>query len=206
MRWPIAAAVRLRRRPVSTPGGTVVVFVLSVFALLRVAARGQVVGTGFGVSMPLWARHTTDATHEDEEDRAMDERGDQAMDIGKMHGLVRGVEQISGAIERAASGEGAVGPPTSVGDATVIPLVETVAQGGFGLGSGSGTEGEASQGSGGGGGGGGLGRSRTVAVAIVGPDGVKIRPVVDVTGLALPAVSAVAALLLGRRRRRHRRH
>jgi hypothetical protein len=36
----------------------------------------------------------------------------------------------------------------------------------------------------------------------VGPEGVKIRPVVDVTGLALPAVTALAALLLGRGRRR----
>jgi hypothetical protein len=31
---------------------------------------------------------------------------------------------------------------------------------------------------------------------------VRVRPVLDITGLALPAVSAVAALLLGRRRRR----
>jgi uncharacterized spore protein YtfJ len=98
-----------------------------------------------------------------------------------------------------------VGPPTTVGDHTVIPLIETCASGGFGAGSGGAAEGEGDNAGGGGGGGGGVGRSRTVAIADVGPDGVKIRPVVDVTGLALPAISALAALLLGRRRRRLRR-
>jgi hypothetical protein len=83
----------------------------------------------------------------------------------------------------------------------VIPLIETFASGGFGGGTGGGLQGEG----GGGGGGGGVGRSRTVAIAIAGPEGVTIRPVIDVTGLALPAVSAVAALLLGRGRRRWRR-
>src|SRR5262249_30538937 len=57
-------------------------------------------------------------------------------------------------LERAGSGEGAVGPATVVGDRTVIPLVETYATGGFGGGSGVGVDG-ASEGSGGGGGGGG---------------------------------------------------
>ena len=83
----------------------------------------------------------------------------------------------------------------------MIPLIETFASGGFGGGSGVGIDGE-SEGGGGGGGGGGLGRSRTIAVADVGPEGVKIRPVIDITGLALPAVSAIAALIVGRRRRR----
>jgi uncharacterized spore protein YtfJ len=115
--------------------------------------------------------------------------------------LVTGAEHVTRALERAGSGEGAVGPATVAGDRTVIPLVETYATGGFGGGSGVGVDG-ASEGSGGGGGGGGLGRSRTIAVADVGPEGVKIRPVVDVTGLALPAVTALAALLLGRGRRR----
>ena len=93
----------------------------------------------------------------------------------------------------------------SSGDQAVIPLLETYATGGFGGGAGGGVD-DSSGGSGGGGGGGGVGRSRTIAVAIVGPDGVKIRPVVDVTGLALPAAGAIAALLMrgGRRRRRRR--
>jgi uncharacterized spore protein YtfJ len=121
-----------------------------------------------------------------------------------MIGFISGAEQVSRALERAASGEGAVGPTTTLGDQAVIPLLETFASGGFGGGAGGGVEGEG----GGGGGGGGIGRSRTIAVAVVGPDGVKIRPVVDVTGLALPAAGAIGALLMrgaGRRRRRLRR-
>jgi hypothetical protein len=198
VRSPLVGAVRLRRRRVPVPCGSVVVFVLSVFALLRVAGRGQLVGTGFGVSVPVWARRGSEERAMVEE-ATVEERA--TAEAGRVVGVVSGVEQVSRALERAGSGEGAVGPATVVGDHTVIPLIETFASGGFGGGTGGGTEGDG----GGGGGGGGLGRSRTVAVAIAGPDGVKIRPVIDVTGLALPAVSAVAALLLGRGRRRRRR-
>jgi uncharacterized spore protein YtfJ len=125
--------------------------------------------------------------------------------VARRIGVLSGAEQVSRALERAASGEGAVGPSTTLGDRAMVPLLETYASGGFGGGAGGGVEGEG----GGGGGGGGIGRSRAIAVAIVGPDGVKIRPVIDVTGLALPAASAIAALLVAgasRRRRRRRRH
>ena len=118
----------------------------------------------------------------------------------RLIGIISGVEQVSHAIERAASGEGAVGPQTTAGDRTVIPLIETFAQGGFGGGTGGAAQGDG----GGGGGGGGVGRSRTIAIAVVGPEGVQIRPVVDVTGLALPAVSAIGALLIRSARRRRR--
>jgi uncharacterized spore protein YtfJ len=202
VRPPLVGAVRIRRRRVPVPGGTVVVFVVSVLAMLRVTARGQVVGTGFGVSVPVWARRAGEEPSMVEEG-SVDQRA--KADAGQIVGIVRGVEQLTHALERAASGEGAVGPPTTVGDHTVIPLVETFASGGFGAGSGGAAEGEGDNAGGGGGGGGGVGRSRTVALADVGPDGVKIRPVVDVTGLALPAISALAALLLGRGRRRRRR-
>jgi uncharacterized spore protein YtfJ len=201
MTSPLVGAVRLRRRRVTAPGGSVVAFVLSVLALLRVDTANARLGWGFGISVPLWARRARDEEAIVEQKGAM-ERTDE--DRGGLVGFISGAEQVSRAIERASNGEGAVGPATVVGDHTVIPLVETFASGGFGGGSGVGTEGE-SRGSGTGGGGGGFGRSRTIAIADVGPDGVKVRPVIDVTGLALPAVSAVAALLLGRRRRRRRR-
>jgi hypothetical protein len=199
---PFAGAVRLRRRRVPAPGGTVVVFVMSVLAMLRVAVANTRLGWGFGVSVPLWARRAPD------EEGTVGERdaGQQkAEDRGRLVGFMSGAEHVSRALERAGSGDGAVGPATVVGERTVIPLIETFASGGFGGGSGLGTDAGGNEGSGGGGGGGGYGRSRTIAVADVGPEGVKIRPVIDVTGLALPAVSAVAALLLGRRRRRRRR-
>ncbi|MDQ6853291.1 MAG: hypothetical protein M3046_06310 [Actinomycetota bacterium] len=202
MRPPFVGAVRLRRRRVRVPGGTIVVFVVSVLAMLRVATRGQVVGTGFGVSLPVWARRSTEGGAMVEEG-VVEQRA--KAEAGQISGVMRGIEQLTRAMERAASGEGVVGPPTTVGDHTVIPLIETFASGGFGAGSGGAAEGEGDNAGGGGGGGGGVGRSRTVAIADVGPDGIKIRPVVDVTSLALPAISALAALLLGRRRRRLRR-
>jgi hypothetical protein len=185
----------------STPSGAVVVFVLSVLAILRVNIRNARLGWGFGVSMPLWARRARNEEAIVEERNAGRKTAD---DRGRLIGFVSGAEQVSRALERAGSGEGAVGPATVVGDRTVIPLIETFASGGFGGGSGVGIDG-GSEGSGGGGGGGGLGRSRTIAVADVGPEGVKIRPVIDITGLVLPAVSAIAALLVGERRRRRRR-
>jgi hypothetical protein len=182
------------------PGGTVVVFVLTVLVMLRLGWNRATLGWGLGASLPLWARRVREKEVLVEE---TDTARQRAEDRGRLIGLVTGAEHVSRALERAGSGEGAVGPATVVGDRTVIPLVETYATGGFGGGSGVGVDG-GSEGSGGGGGGGGLGRSRTIAVADVGPEGVKIRPVIDVTGLALPAVTAVAALLLGRGRRRRR--
>jgi uncharacterized spore protein YtfJ len=185
------------------PGGTVVVFVLSVLVLLRLGTRARAIGGGFGISAPLWARRRS------EEGDTVDEKSARervTAEAGRMIGVIAGAEEISRALERAGSGEGAVGAPVAVGDRTVIPLIETFASGGFGGGSGLGTDG-GNEGSGAGGGGGGIGRSRAIAIADVGPDGVKVRPVVDLTGLALPAVSALAALLMrgaGRRRRRRR--
>ena len=193
--------IRLRRRRVAVPGGTVVVFVLSVLVLLRVGRGRRALGAGFGMSAPLLARRTDEQGEVVNEDGAREGVSEQ---VARRIGIISGAEQVSRALERAASGEGAVGPATTVGDRAVIPLLETLASGGFGGGAGGGPQGEG----GGGGGGGGVGRSRAIAVAIVEPDGVKIRPVVDLTGLALPAASAVAAMLLrgaGRRRWRRRK-
>ncbi|HEV8205863.1 MAG TPA: hypothetical protein VGR04_04125 [Acidimicrobiia bacterium] len=201
MKWPFVGTVRVRRRRVMAPGGTVVVFVMSVLAMLYIDRAGRKFGWGFGLSAPLWARRTSEEGSEVEEPRGTER---VTGEVGRMIGFISGAEQVSRALERAASGEGAVGPTTTLGDQAVIPLLETFASGGFGGGAGGGVEGEG----GGGGGGGGIGRSRTIAVAVVGPDGVKIRPVVDVTGLALPAAGAIGALLMrgaGRRRRRLRR-
>jgi hypothetical protein len=193
-------AVRLRRRRVAVPGGHVLVLVLSALAILYVRGARRMLGGGFGLSLPLWARRASD------EGDTVDEKSGRprvTAEVGQQLGFISGAEQVSRALERAASAEGAVGPATIIGERAVVPLLETFASGGFGAGVGGGLEGDG----GGGGGGGGVGRSRTIAVAIVGPEGVKIRPVVDVTGLALPAASAIAALLFGgtgRRRRRRR--
>jgi hypothetical protein len=109
-------------------------------------------------------------------------------------------EAIAGALSTVASGQGAVGPATSVGDRSVVPLTETFFAGGYGGGGGS----DAQAGAGVGGGGGGVGRSRTVAVIELGPEGVSVRPVVDKTAIALAALGAgvglLGAVMRGRRR------
>jgi len=98
--------------------------------------------------------------------------------------------------------------PVEKGGYTVITASEITAGGGFGYGSGSSRQAGQSdeiEGAGGQGGGGGGGSSgRPVAVISIGPDGVKVQPIVDVTKLALAAVTAwgAMALFLGRMARR----
>ncbi len=108
--------------------------------------------------------------------------------------------------------------PVVSGNYTIITASEVMAGGGFGFGFGSGSipthgqhEGEsasastsqAGTGTGSGGGGGGGSSGRPVAAIIIGPDGVKIEPIVDTTKIALAAIGAwlSIALLLARRAR-----
>jgi uncharacterized spore protein YtfJ len=113
----------------------------------------------------------------------------------------------------AAAQPGAVfSPPVVSGAYTVITASEVAAGGGFGFGSGSGptqgseetpASGEASRVGGGGGGGGGGSSGRPVAAIVIGPDGVKIQPIVDATKVALAAIGAwlsIAFLLVRRSR------
>jgi uncharacterized spore protein YtfJ len=80
--------------------------------------------------------------------------------------------------------------PITHGDRLLIPAAEVVAAAGFGMGSGTGDTGRARRGGGGGGGGGGTTLARSVAVIVSSPDGVEIRPVIDVTKIALAALTA----------------
>jgi uncharacterized spore protein YtfJ len=106
-----------------------------------------------------------------------------------------------------AAQPGAVfGPPVVVGDYMVITASEVAAGGGFGFGMGTapaqeanGTAPHDSQagpagGAGAGGGGGSLGRP--IAAIVIGPNGVKVRPIVDATKLALAAITAWGAIAL----------
>ena len=85
-------------------------------------------------------------------------------------------------------------PPIQHGERLLIPAAEVVAAAGFGMGSGTGEMGEragrARRGGGGGGGGGGTTLSRSVAVIVSSPEGVEVRPVIDVTKIALAALTA----------------
>ena len=112
----------------------------------------------------------------------------------------------------AAAQPGAVfGQPVQSGSYTLITAAEVTSGGGFGAGMGRGpapkpdagqspsavaapTTAEQPIGGGGYGGGGGA-MSRPVAIVAIGPNGVTVRPVVDVTKLALAALTASAAML-----------
>jgi uncharacterized spore protein YtfJ len=103
----------------------------------------------------------------------------------------------------AAAQPGAVfGAPIVSGALTVITASEVAAGGGFGSGRatipkpavaahGAGVPAAESGGSGGGGGASG----RPIAAIIIGPDGVTIKPVFDVTKIALASITALGAML-----------
>ena len=108
----------------------------------------------------------------------------------------------------AAARPGAVfGEPVTAGSYTIITASEIGAGGGFGFGVGGGmspaaTSGETPGGeqedSGGGSGigGGGGSAGRPVAAIIIGPEGVRVEPVVDVTKIALAVFTTAGAMLL----------
>jgi uncharacterized spore protein YtfJ len=88
------------------------------------------------------------------------------------------------------------GEPIRHGDTLMIPAAEILTVAGFGMGSGSGrlTGANGSPrrgGEGGGGGGGGHTLARSVAVIVASPEGVRIEPVIDLTTIALAALTAV---------------
>jgi uncharacterized spore protein YtfJ len=84
------------------------------------------------------------------------------------------------------------GQPVQHGQNLVIPTAEILSVAGFGVGYGSGTDSQVPANSGGGGGGGGGGRvlARPVAVIIASPDDVRVEPVMDITKVALAALTA----------------
>ncbi len=98
----------------------------------------------------------------------------------------------------AAAEPGAVfSAPYASGEYTIITASEVGAGGGFGFGMGTSTEqkspdGGATGGGGGGGGGGSMGRP--IAAIVIGPDGVKVKPIVDATKVALAAIGAWSAV------------
>jgi uncharacterized spore protein YtfJ len=115
-------------------------------------------------------------------------------------------QQLISSMEKlfsAAQAKAVFGEPVVSGNYTVITASEVGAGGGFGTGMGFGPPekqaGEASQSqkaSGGGGvGGGGASRGRPVAAIIVGPDGVTVQPVLDVTKVALSGIAFAGTIV-----------
>ena len=145
-----------------------------------------------------------------------------------MENVRRGAEARSQALQRLLSAADVIARSSASRSRrvsyTVIPAAEIASGGGFGSGMGFGSLRTAMrwsrespgqpgagrlpratsslpmlEGGGGGGGGGGGAMGRPVAVIVVGPDGVKVKPVLDMTKLALTAIGAwgaVAALSL----------
>jgi len=105
--------------------------------------------------------------------------------------------RAAGVMERlidAADVSSVYAAPIAHGDRLLIPAAEVLAVAGFGMGSGTGDMGArgglARRGGGGGGGGGGKTLARSVAVIVSSPEGVEVRPVIDVTKIALAALTA----------------
>ncbi len=100
----------------------------------------------------------------------------------------------------AATVDAVYGEPIEHEGSLIIPMAEVLSGVGFGLGAGYGKNGNDEEddqqgksnnvGSGGGGGGGGRVLSRPVGVIIASQEGVRVEPVVDVTKIALAALTA----------------
>jgi uncharacterized spore protein YtfJ len=112
-------------------------------------------------------------------------------------------EQLTSLMEKvvaAAQPNVVFSAPVERGEHTVITASEVFSGGGFGFGSGSAPAGNESASPGGGeaggsgGGGGGGSNARPVAAIVIGPEGVKVRPIVDVTKIALAAITAWGAM------------
>ncbi len=134
---------------------------------------------------------------------------------------VKTQEQSKEVVEKlfdVAQPEAVYSEPVTAGDYTVITASEVSVGMGFGYGVGAGTaseegetpgadeveaEGGEASGFGGGGGGGGFSMGRPVAVISVGPGGVRVEPVRDVTkiGLALLTTAGAMLIMLGRMRK-----
>lgn len=127
---------------------------------------------------------------------------------------VKSQEQSKEVVEKlfsVARPEAVYGQPITAGDYTVITASEVSVGMGFGYGAGGGTapdEGEAgdpgeiegqageASGFGGGGGGGGFSMGRPVAVISIGPAGVRVEPVRDVTKIGLALLTTAGAMLM----------
>jgi uncharacterized spore protein YtfJ len=112
-------------------------------------------------------------------------------------------------LTKAADTTAVYSQPVQVGEYTVITASEVGAGGGFGYGGGFGSEqededDESNSGAGYAGGGGGGSSGRPVAVISIGPNGVVVEPVIDLTKIALAAATALGSMFVMARRMRGR--
>ncbi len=136
----------------------------------------------------------------------------QEQQHGQGAGAQQPVDAVNGTMSQflaAANVDAVYGEPLHEGNMTVVPCAEILSVAGFGIGQGTGGQaGQAPQ-TGSGGGGGGRVLSRPVAVVEITPDGVNVKPIVDVTKLAIAGMTTwgfmlTMALRMARGRRRPR--
>jgi uncharacterized spore protein YtfJ len=123
-----------------------------------------------------------------------------------IEGNEQAVETI-GRLFDVAAPDAVYARPLEAGEYTVITASEvSVGMGlGFGAGSDDGSEDAdpaSSGGAGGGGGGGGFSTGRPVAAIEIGPGGVRIEPIVDITKIAIALFAAIGAIFVARNRMR----
>lgn len=127
---------------------------------------------------------------------------------------IDGILDITDTFLSRADVSAVYGEPIDHGETRIIPAAEVVACFGYGMGGGGGSGSNPNQkgggngnGSGVGGGGGGQAFARPVAVIIVGPDGVRVEPVIDPTKIILALLTAVGFMIatLARMSRRPRK-
>jgi len=109
--------------------------------------------------------------------------------------------EIIGRLYDVARPEGAFSKPVTQGEYTVITAADVSVSLGAGYGGGGGNaqeeeEKETTQGFGGGGGGGGVATSRPVAAIEIGPEGVIVEPIVDVTKIVLAFFTAFGTMAM----------
>ena len=133
-----------------------------------------------------------------------------APEVSEVAGLQPTVEHLEHNLDRLleiASVSKVFGEPLQQGETTILPAAEVMAGVGFGIGFGRGSNSgphthqggddgkPMHEGGGGGGGGGGSALARPVAVVSVSPAGVRVEPVIDVTKVALAAITAGGFML-----------
>ncbi len=135
------------------------------------------------------AKKTDKPLAESEEDIVIDITADTE---GKVLGTI---EDAMADILSAADVDAVYDAPVEHGDTIIISAAEVMSGGGFGLGYGN-VDGEKDElpNVGGGGGGGGYAMARPVAVIIATPDGVRVEPVLDITKIALAALTAAGMM------------
>lgn len=131
---------------------------------------------------------------------------DEVAPVSKSNEVIELIQDTLGEFVATADVTAVYGEPIKKGDTTIIPTAEVLGIMAFGLGSGEGRspgekKGEDEQpqpggyGSGAGGGGGGRVFSRPVAIIVASPEGVRVEPVIDVTKIALAALTTAGFML-----------